>query len=232
MALRINWPKRQIVTCVYIPRTQSTGKTGKVGSWENVSPQLGAWGTVGKRKCAAFFKHLYFCPWVTRMSANRTSLWGHSNTTTHMLLFPSLVLLGCAAASAKPHPFWYSPRVVMRRQKSAPIPLLQCPLSKSPLRQVSWPCHSCPWPQTLRPTLRERPHDTQIPKHEQLVRQGSHHPSSKWSLLFCCLPPLLPKIPFTYSQSQTNSNRWPCPSQATKPSRAQAGLGSVQRHGE
>ena len=121
------------------------------------------------------------------MSANRTSLWGHSNTTTHTLLPPSLVLLGRAAASAKPHPFWDSPHVVMLRQKSVPIPLLQCPLSKSPLRQVSWPCHGCPWPQTPRPTLGEWPHDTQIPKHEQLVRQGSHHPSSKWSLLFCCL---------------------------------------------
>lgn len=83
-----------------------------------------------------------------------------------------------------------------------------------------------PWENGLMPSA-----DTQISKQEQLVRQGSQHPSSKWSLLFCCLPPLLPKIHFTYSQSQTNSNRWSCQSQATNPSGAQAGLSSVQTWG-
>lgn len=67
------------------------------------------------------------------MSANRTSLWDHSNNNTYILLFPSLVLLGYAAATSKLHPFWDSPRVVMLRQKSVHVPLLQMSTVKEPL---------------------------------------------------------------------------------------------------
>lgn len=113
-------------------------------------------------------------------------------------------------------------------------PCSKCPLSKSHLREVSWPCHSCPCPHTLRATLGEWPHAQCWHPDFQAGAAGSPRLATSFIKVIPSLllsPSLLPKIHFIYSQSQTNSNRWPCQSQATYPSGAQAGLSSVQTRG-
>ena len=163
------------------------------------------------------------------MSANHTSPWGHSNNT-HILLFPSLVLLGYAAATSKPLPFWDSPRVVMLRQKSVHIPLLQMSTVKEPLEGGILTLPQLP----MRATLGEWPHAQCWHPDFQAGAAGSPRLATSFIKVIPSLllsPSLLPKIHFIYSQSQTNSNRWPCQSQATYPSGAQAGLSSVQTRG-
>lgn len=145
-----------------------------------------------------------------------------------------------AVAASKSHPFWHLH--VLGSETSLLTSLCsKFPLSKSHVREVSWPCHSCqcpPWrhhalratvsPDTLVPpwalrwpgfTLGEWP----PPQCWHPDSQAGTTGSPRLETYFIKVTPSLLLSPSTDAwntfcyQNQTNRNRWPCQSQVTNP---------------